>query len=206
MAENVTPTRAFQPSGVGLLQQIHDFKFATRALAAAVMPNVTDFFSAPPVADPTQDRYDQGGTLVSSGKSFIIYAMSFEVFKLVDDVNVVDLVQIINKCFIRLTTAAKEFGTYPVKDLPAGGGLFAGSSQISLTPLAAVGSMNSTTLGCLNGHPLRRKFAFKNPLEIQSNQQFKAELLAPAGALAITLLSATTCRLELEGLESRPAS
>lgn len=202
--DNITPTRAFQPAGVGLLQGIHDFKFATRAIGAGVVPNTVDFFGAPPVADPTQDRYDQGNTLVSSGKSFIIYQISLMLFKLAPDAHVVDLEQLINKCHIRLTTASKEFGIYPVKDLVAGGGLFAGAGQIAVTPATMPGG--TVTTGVLNGHPLRKKFALKSPLEIQSNQSFRAELLAPGGALAITLLSATTLRLELEGVETRPAA
>lgn len=203
MADPVTPTRAYSPSGVGLLQQIHDFKFATRSLAAAALPAVTNFFGAAPSADPTLDRYDQGGTLVSSGKKFTIYQMALHIWKNTADANLADFQRIIDNCFIRLVTNSKEFGLYPVLDLPAGGGLAVQSGQIAVTPAAVPG--NFSTMGATNGHPLRKRFALKMPLEIQSNQQFYAELVAPQ-VTPLTLTSITLVRLELEGVEERAAS
>lgn len=203
MADPVTPTRAYSPSGVGLLQQIHDFKFATRSLAAAALPAVTNFFGAAPSADPTLDRYDQGGTLVSSGKKFTIYQMALHIWKNTADANLADFQRIIDNCFIRLVTNSKEFGLYPVLDLPAGGGLAVQSGQIAVTPAAVPGSFS--TMGATNGHPLRKRFALKMPLEIQSNQQFYAELVAPQ-VTPLTLTSITLVRLELEGVEERAAS
>jgi hypothetical protein len=203
MAEQSTPTRAFQPSGVGLLQQIHDFKYATRSLAAAAIPTTTNFFGAAPSSDPTLDRYDQSGTLVSSGKKFTIYQMAVHIWKNTADANLADLQKIIDNCFIRLVTASKEFGVYPVLALPIGGGLAIQSGQVAVTPAAAPGAFSSQ--GALNGHPLRKRFALKFPLEIQSNQQFYAELLGPQ-ATPLTLSSITLIRLELEGVEERPAA
>lgn len=203
MAETPTPTRAYQSSGVGLLQPIHDFKFATRSLAAAAIPAVTNFFGAAPSADPTLDRYDQSGTLVSSGKKFTIYQMAVHIWKNTVDVNLADFQRIIDNCFIRLVTASKEFGLYPVASLPYGGGLCIQSGQVAVTPVAAPGAFS--TMGASNGHPLRKRFALKMPLEIGSNQQFYAELVAPQ-VTPLALTSITLVRLELEGVEERPAA
>lgn len=203
MADNSTPTRAFQPSGVGLMQVIHDIKWATRSLAAAAIPAQTNFFGAAPSADITLDRYDQSNTLVSSGKKFTIYQMAVHIWKNTFDVNLVDIQRIIDNCFIRIVTASKEFGVYPILDLPAGGGLCVQSGQVAATPVAAPGAFS--TAGALNGHPLRKRFALKNPLEIQSNQAFYCELIGPT-ATPLTLSSVTLVRLELEGVEERPAA
>lgn len=203
MADSTTPTRVYQPAGVGLLQTIHDFKFATRTLAAAAVPAVTNFFGAAPNADPTLDRYDQSGTLVSSGKKFTIFQMALHIWKNTVDVNLGDFQLLIDNCFIRLVTNSKEFGLYPVVSLPVGGGLCIQSGQVAVTPVAAPGAFS--TLGATNGHPLRKRFALKHPLEVQSNQSFYAELVAPQ-ATPITMTSITRLRLELEGVEERTAS
>lgn len=198
-----TPTRAFQPAGVGLLAPIHDFKFATRSLAAAVIPAVTNFFGAAPNADPTLDRYDQSGTLCSSGNKFTIWQIAVHIWKNTVDVNLNDLRAIIDNCMIRMTTNSREFGLYPVLDLPAGGGLAVQAGQVASTPVAAPGAFS--TMGAVNGHPLRKRFSLKHPLEVGSNQQFFMELVAPQ-ATPITLVSITQVRIELEGVLERVAS
>lgn len=200
---NATPTRAFQPAGIGLMQNIHDFKFATRSLAAAAVPAVTNFFGAAPSSDPTLDRYDQGNTLVSSGKLFTIYQMAVHIWKATQDGNLADFQKLIDNCFIRIVTSSKEFGLYPLIALPAGGGLAIQSGQVAVVPAAAPGGLS--TMGALNGHPLRKRFALKHPLQVQSNQSFYAELVAPQ-TTPITLTSITLVRLELEGVEERAAS
>lgn len=204
MADNTTPTRLFQPAGVGVMQQIHDFKYATRTLAAAAVPTSTNYFGAAPSSDLTQDRYDQSNTLVTSGKKFTIFQIGFHLWKATADANIADLEKIIDNCAIRIVTGSKEFGVYPIIDLPAGGGMCIQGGNIAVTPAAAPGGV--TSLGVINGHPLRKRLALKCPLEIQSNQAFFCELLAPSGTAAITLTSATITRLELEGVEERPAS
>lgn len=197
-----TPTRIFQPQGVGLDQGIHDFKYATRTIAAGVIPASTNFFGAAPSADQTVDRYDQGNTLVSSGKQFTIYSLGLVVLAGAAAV-LTDFEKVINFCMIRIVTASKEFGVFPVLDLPAGGGLSAQSGQISVTPAASPGAYSINAL--TNGHPLRKKFALKYPLVIQANQSFYCELVGPT-VTTQTLTGAIICRLELEGVEVRPAA
>lgn len=203
MADSATPTRQFQPAGVGVLQSIHDVKYATRTLAAAAIPTSTNFFGAAPSPDLTLDRYDQGNTLVASGKKFTIYQIAVHVFKNTADANIADIQKIVDNCFIQIQTAAKEFSVFPVGMLPYGGGICVQGGNIAVTPAAAPGGI--TSLGVLNGHPLRKRFALKHPLEVQSNQPFYINLLGPS-VTPLTLVSATFVRIELEGVEERAAA
>jgi hypothetical protein len=203
MADSSTPTRQFQPAGVGVLQSIHDVKYATRILAAGTIPGTTNFFGAAPSADLTLDRYDQGNTLVASGKTYTIYQLAVHVFKNTADANLADIQKIVDNCFIQIQTAAKEFGVYPIGMLPYGGGICVQGGNIAVTPAAAPGGI--TSMGVTNGHPLRKRFALKHPLVIQSNQPFFINMLAPT-ATPLTLASITIVRIELEGVEERAAS
>lgn len=202
MGNPITPTRMFQGGGAGVMQDIHDFKFATRTIAAGVIPSSTNFFGAAPSSDPTIDRYDQSGTLVSSGKNFTIYQIGLVVIAGAAAV-LTDLEKLINFCSLRIYSSAKEYGIFPLVNLPAGGGLSINSGQVSVTAAASPGALS--TIGATNGHPLRKKFALKNPLMVQSNQAFYCEVLGPVTTTQ-TLTGALILRLELEGVENRPAA
>lgn len=203
-----TPTRLLQPADTNLGNTIHDIKFATRVLAAAVL-GTTNFFSAAPSADPSVDRYEQGNTLITSGKRFTIYQIGLMLRPSpdTDTVNLIDMDRVINLCSLRLVISQKEYGVFPLVNIPAGGGISALSGQVSATAAAAPGAFS--TAGVSNGLPMRRRFALQCPLIIQSNQQFFAELIAPNGTgvvAAITLTGALIARLELEGVEERAAA
>lgn len=203
------PTRILQPSDASLGNKLHDFKFATRLLAAAALPSTTNFFTAAPSADPTVDRYEQGNTLVTSGKRFTIYQMQVLVRPTndTDTANLADIQRLIDFTFIRLNISQKEYGVFPLSALPQGGGISALGGQVSVTSAAAPGAFS--TAGVTNGAPVRMCFAFQHPLIIQANQQFFAELVAPNGTgivSAITLTGATMVRLQLEGVEERAAA
>jgi len=198
-----TPTRQFQPTGIGNNQQIHDMKWATRTLAAGVIPASTNFFGAAPSSDYTVDRYEQPNTLVSSAKTFTIYGMFVQIILGAAGV-LTDFEKIINFCAVRLVTAQKEYGVFPVSLLPAGGGLAIQSGQIAVTPAATPGALSP--IGALNGMPARNAgFNFANPLIIQANQSFYAELLGPTGTTQ-TLGGAMQVRIVLDGVEDRTAS
>ena len=203
MADSPAPTRQYQPAGVGVLQSIHDLKYATRSLAAAAIPAITNFFGAAPSPDLTLDRYDQGNTLVASGKQFTIYQLAVHVWKNTADANLEDIQKIVDNCFIQIVTAAKEFGVYPVACLPYGGGVNIQGGNVAVTPAAAPGG--KTSLGVTNGHPLRKRFSLKHPLIVQSNQPFSVNLVGPT-VTPLTLSSITLVRIELEGVEERAAS
>lgn len=198
-----TPTRMFQPTGIGQNQKIHDMKWATRTIAAGVIPTTTNFFGASPSSDPTVDRYEQGNTLVSSAKIFTIYGLFAQLFAGAAAV-LGDFEKIINFCAVRLVTAQKEYGVFPLSLLPAGGGLVIQSGQVAITPAAVPGAQS--IVGALNGQPGRNAaFTFASPLEIQANQPFYMELIGPT-ATPQTLTGAIQVRFVLDGVEQRTAS
>lgn len=197
------PTRAFQNVGVGLNQQIHDMKWATRTIAAGVIPATTNFFGAAPSSDLTVDRYEQGNTLISSGKVFTIFGMFVQLFAGAANV-LTDFEKVINFTAVRIVTAQKEYGVYPTLNLPAGGGLAIQSGQIAVTPAASPGALSN--IGVINGMPARNVgFTFAEPLIIQANQSFYMELLGPT-TTAQTLTGAVITRIVLDGVEQRTAS
>lgn len=200
-------TRAFQPTGIGYNQFIHDAKYATRSIPAGVIPSTVNFFTAAPSADPTSDRYEQGNTLVSSGKKFNIFSILVQVLPGAACV-LGDLEKVINYCSVRLVTAQKEYGVFPLFMLPAGGGISIHSGQVAVTPAAAPGAQS--VVGATNGVPSRDScFSLAVPLEIQANQSFYMELLGPVAAGvfgAATLTGAVQVRLVLDGVEERVAA
>ena len=198
-----TATRQYQNVGTGNSQNIHDMKWATRSLAAGAIPATTNFFGAAPSSDLTVDRYEQGNTLVSSAKIYTIYGVFVQVYAGAAAI-FSDFEKLISYCALRIVTAQKEYGIFPVSLLPAGGGIFAQGGNISVTPAAAPGGLSVSAL--LNGQPGRNAcFTLANPLIIQANQSFYAELLGPT-ATAQTLTGALNVRVVLDGVEQRVAS
>lgn len=198
-----TATRQFQNVGIGNNQKIHDMKWATRSLAAGVIPTTLNFFGAAPSSDLTVDRYEQGNTLVSSAKTYTIYGLFLQVFAGAAAV-LGDFEKLIQFTAIRLVTAQKEYGIFPTSLIPAGGGLYVQGGNISVTPAAAPGGLS--VAGLQNGHPGRNAaFTLANPLIIQANQSFYAELLGPT-TTPQTLTGALIIRLVLDGIEQRAAA
>lgn len=204
---NATPTRVFQPSGVGLDQAIHDTKYATIALAAGPIPATTRFFSAAPSADPCADRYEQGNTIVTSGKQFTIAGIGVQL-TIGAGGTLADLERTINYCAVRITTSQKEFGVFPLYMLPQGGGIQMFGGQLALTPVAPPGA--TVTTGATNGVPTRAAmFNLACPLIIQGNASFFMELLGPNGAGAFATQTNTgivVVKIVLDGVESRVAA
>ena len=202
-----TPTRRYQNIGVGDFQYIHDTKYATRSIAAGTLPVVTNFFGAAPSVDITLDRYEQGNTLVSSGKVFTIFGIAVQL-TIGAAGTLTDLEKICNFTCLRLITAQKEYGMIPLYMLPQGGGLAIQSGQIAVTPAASPGAFS--TVGATNGMPQRSSmFNLAMPLDIQANQSFYAELVAPSGQgflAAQSLTGAVQVRVVLDGVEQRAAA
>jgi len=200
-------TRQYQATGVINAQAIHDTKYATRSIPAGVIPSTVNFFGAAPSADPTSDRYEQGNTLVSSGKIFTIFSIAAQVAAGAGAV-MADFESIINTCSLRIVTSQKEYGVFPLLMMPAGGGAAYQSGQVAVTPAAVPG--NLSVIGVLNGMPTQSAtFALARALEIQANQSFYMELLGPVAAGvwgAQTLTGAIRVRLILNGVEERAAA
>lgn len=203
----VQSTRAYRPMGILSGQTIHDTKYATRSIAAGVIPPALNFFTAAPSVDMTSDRYEQGNTLISSGKKFYIFSILAQVLGGAA-ATLTDLEKVINFCSLRMVTAQKEFGVWPLFMLPAGGGLAIQSGQVAVTPAAIPG--NLSIVGACNGMPTREAaFTLARPLEITANQPFYMELLGPTASGvfgAATLTGAVQVRVVLDGVEDRAAA
>lgn len=202
-----TPTRMLQPAAVGVFNDIHTTKCATKTFAAAAIPALTDFFQSAPSGDLTRDNYDQGGILITSGKTFTLYALALAVIPSTA-ATFSDIDTFLQRCTLVLTSQNKEIGVFPLIHIPAGGGAYAASSQLAVTAAAAPGAQIS--LGVTNGLPIRKLLELKQPLIIQSQQSFKVSILGPnsvpAGFPAATLAGALDVRIALEGIENRPAA
>jgi hypothetical protein len=199
-------TRQYTPGGVGNMQSIHDFRFSTRNFAAAVFPSLTVFFNTAPSPDFTVDRYSAQNNLVDSGQKWLIHQVSVAIFPQAPyppTATLQDMVNVINLCAIRFQISSKEYGLFPLLDLPAGGGPNVSGSQVAITAAAAPGA--TSPYGITNGVAQRLKLALCQPLEIQGNQAFYMELLGPS-ATTFTLTGPVTLRVELEGEWFRPAA
>lgn len=183
-------------------------RWATRAFAAGAVPAVTNFFGAAPNADQNVDLYEQGNALVGSGAKFTIRQIAAQI-QPGAAMTFADFESFVNLCSLRIITASKEYGVFPLYMLPAGGGVSAMSGQVSVTAAAAPGGAGGTP-GLTNGIPDRRAmFALAEPLTIQANQGFYCELLAPTGGgvvPVIALTGALRCRIILDGTIDRSAA
>ena len=195
-------TRQYTPGGVGQMQTIHDTRYATKTFSSGAIAGTTAFFQAAPSADPTLDRYTGNNNLVDSGQTWEIHSIGVMV-KDSTSATFADMVSFIQLCALRLWISSKEYGVFPLIDLPAGGGPFIQGGNISLSQIASPGTVSP--YGILNGNPQRRKMRLHQPLEIQGNQSIYAEIMAPV-TTAITLTGALIVRVEFEGLWTRPAA
>jgi len=183
-------------------------RWATRAFAAGAVAAVTNFFGAAPNADQNVDLYEQGNALVGSGAKFTIRQIAAQI-QPGAAMTFADFESFVNLCSLRIITASKEYGVFPLYMLPAGGGVSAMSGQVAATA-AANPAGGAATPGLTNGIPDRRAmFALAEPLTIQANQGFYCELLAPTGGgvvPVITLTGALRCRIILDGTIDRSAA
>ena len=170
-------------------QAVSDTKWSTKTLAIGVAPVSTDYFTSAPNADRTVDNYDAGNQLVTSGKLFMIQSISVNVIS----TSIADVNAIINQGLIVLTCQNKEIGAFRVRQLNAGGGTFVAGAQVAA----------ASSVGVTNGQPTNEPFLISDLL-IETNQSFKATLIMPGGALAYTIIAATTIEVGLHGFEIRP--
>jgi len=199
-------TRQYTPGGVGNMQSLHDFRFSSRLFTAVAFPTLTVFFNTAPSPDFTVDRYSAQNNLIDSGQKWVIHQLGVVVFPTLPappTATATDLINILNLCAVRFQISSKEYGLFPLIDLPAGGGPNLGGSQVAVTAAAAPGA--TSPYGITNGAPQRLKLALCQPLEIQGNQAFYMELLGPSVS-GFTLTGPVTIRIELEGEWFRPAA
>jgi hypothetical protein len=172
------------------VQIISDTKWCSRTIAIGVAPVATDFFNAAAVADRTVDNFDAPNQLVTSGKRFMIQAISVNV----TSTSIADVNAFIQQGVLVLTCQGKEIGAFRLRNLNAGGGTFVAGAQVAA----------ASSVGVTNGVPSSDVFRISDLL-IETNQTFRATLLMPAIA-PYTCIAATTVEVDLQGYEIRPAA
>ena len=174
----------------GTMQQVSDTKWSSKTLAIGTAPANTDFFTSAPVADRTVDNYDAGNQLVTSGKSFMIQGITVNV----RSTSIADIDAVVQQGVVVLTCQNKEIGAFRVRSLAAGGGTFVAGAQVA-----------AASVGVTNGVPCSDIWRIADLL-VSTNQSFKASLVMPQGALAYTIIAATTVEIDLHGYELRPTA
>lgn len=178
-------------SGQGAkVQIINDTKWSTKTLAIGVAPSSTDFFTSAPAADQTVDNYDNANQLVTSGKKFTAQALYVNI----RSTSIADIDAVVNFGVVVLTAQNKEVGRYRVRSLNCGGGTYVAGAQVAA----------ASSVGVTNGLPSNEVWQI-SPLELQTNQSFKATLLMPTTA-PYTIIAATTVEIGLYGFEERPTA
>ena len=153
-------------------------------------PATTDFFTTAPVVDATLDNYDAGNQLVTSGKSFVIQALSVNVI----GTALADIDAIIQKGVIVITAQNKEIGRFRVRNLCSAGGTFVAGAQAAA----------ASPIGVVNGIPQSEAWRIAE-LEIATNQSFKVQLFMPV-TTPYTVTASTSVEIGLIGYEKRPVA
>jgi hypothetical protein len=177
-------------------QVVSETKFDTLTLAAAVIPNQTQFF-ANQNADLAVKNFDGNGILVASGKSFLAQTLGLIITKINAAVTAQNLVDLINNCTVRLQVDQKIMGTYCAHQLTGFGGAFL-PSQVAVTAAAAPAGATAN-FGISNGMPMSQPFRI-NPLLIEGQKAFAAFLIGPTGS-PITLAGTVDLRIAIGGLQ-----
>ena len=177
-------------------QAVSETKYDTLTLAAAVLPNQTQFF-ANQNADLAIKNFDGNGILVNSGKLFLIQTLGLIITGISAAVTGQNIVDLINRCCVRLQIDQKVMGTFPVHQLTGFGGAYL-PSQVGVTvAVAPPGAV--ANFGITNGVPQSQPFRI-SPMLIEGQKAFAAFLIGPTGT-AITLAGTLEVKIALGGVQ-----
>ena len=177
-------------------QVISETKYDTLTLAAAAVPAQTQFF-ATPSADLAIKNFEGPGMLITSGKLFLAQTLGVVIAQIAAATTAQNLVDLINKCSLRLQVDQKVMGTFPIHQLTGFGGAFT-PSQVAPT-VAANPAGGQANFNITNGVPHSQPFRI-NPLLIEGQKAFAAYLIGPTGT-AITLAGAVDLKVCIGGLQ-----
>lgn len=177
-------------------QAISETKYDTIQLAAAAVPARTDFF-ATPSADLSQKNFEGPQILVSSGKLFLLQTIGVMIAANGAATTAANLLDLINRCALRLQVDQKIYGTFPLHQLTGFGGAYL-PSQVSVTAAAAPAGAIAAT-GITNGVPHNQPFRIL-PALVEGQKPFVASLIGPTGT-AITLAGTVDLKVCLGGLQ-----
>jgi hypothetical protein len=172
-------------------QVIGETKWDTLTLAAAAIPNQTQFFAAQ-TSELAIKNFDGNGYLVGQGKFFLAQTLGVKILPSGNGVTGQNIIDFVNQCAIRLQVDNKIMGTFPIHQLTGFGGIFA-PSQIA--PTVAVNPAGGVAAsGLENGTPQNLPFRIP-PMLLEGQKAFAAFLIAPttnpinlAGTLAVKVL------------------
>lgn len=181
---------------IGAKQAISETKYDTLTLAAAVIPNQTQFF-ANPSADLAVKNFEGPSNLVTSGKLFLAQTLGFKIVRIAAATTAQNLMDLIENCSLRVQCDQKVMGTFPVSQLTGFGGIYL-PSQVAATPAAPPAGAVSN-FGISNGIPHSQPFRI-NPLLVEGQKSFAAFLIAPTGN-AITLAGAIDVKVLIGGIQ-----
>lgn len=177
-------------------QCVSETKYDTLTFAAAAVPSSTQYFSSPS-SDVAIKNFEGPGTLVLSGKLFLIQTIAIKIMSIAAATTAQNIVDFINRTALRIQIDQKVMGTFCTHQLTGAGGVFT-SSQAGVTPGAApVGAL--MTGGLENGTPQNQPFRIK-PLLVEGQKQFSAFLIGPTGT-ALTLAGTLEIKVLVGGLQ-----
>jgi len=176
-------------------QVISETKYDTLILPAVVLAN-TPFFQAQ-TPDLAVKNFDGNGYLLNSGKWFLFQTLGVNITNISAAVTGQNIVDVINRCALRIQIDQKVMGTYPVHQLTGFGGAFL-SSNVAAT-VAANPPGGVANFGITNGMPQSQPFRVI-PQLIEPQKAFVATLIAPTGT-TITLLGTLEIKVSLGGLQ-----
>lgn len=177
-------------------QSISETKYDTLQLAAAAIPARTDFFQAPS-ADLAVKNFEGPGFLVASGKLFLVQTIGVVIAANAAATTADNLLQLINRCALRLQVDQKIYGTFPLHQLTGFGGAYL-PSQVAVTAAAAPAGAVAAT-GITNGVPHNQPFRVL-PFLVEGQKPFTASLIGPTGT-AITLAGTVDLKVCLGGFQ-----
>lgn len=181
---------------IGAKQAISETKYDTLTLAAAVLPNQTQFF-ANPSADLAIKNFEGPSNLVTSGKLFLAQTLGFMISKSSATVTAQNIMDLLHNCAIRVQCDQKVMGTFPVHQLTGFGGVYL-PSQVAVTGAAAPAGAVAN-FGITNGVPHSQPFRI-NPLLVEGQKSFACFLIAPTGT-AITLAGTLDVKMLIGGIQ-----
>ena len=177
-------------------QCISETKYDTLVLPAAQLASSTQFFSAPS-SDVAIKNFEGPGTLVLSGKLFLIQTIAVKLCSFAAALTGQNVIDFVNRTALRIQIDQKVMGTWALHQLTGAGGVFNASSVAVTAAAAPVGAIATSTLE--NGVPQNQPFRIK-PLLVEGQKQFSAFLIGPT-TTPITLAGTMEVKVLVGGLQ-----
>lgn len=190
---------SLDPAQAALLagkQVVSETKYDTLTLAAAAIPAQTQFF-ANQTAELALKNFDGNGILVGTGRLFLAQTLAVKITDIAAATTGQNIIDVINKCALRLQVDNKIMGTFPIHQLTGAGGAYL-PSQVAVTAAAAPAGAVSN-FGIENGQPQNQPFRI-SPMLIEGQKAFAAFLIGPTGT-PITLAGTLGLKVLVGGLQ-----